>query len=470
MDYTALYRKYRPRRFDGLVGQGHIAKTLLNAIALGKVAHAYLFCGPRGTGKTSAAQIMSRAVNCLDPQAGEPCGECAACKRILSGNSLDILEIDAASNRGIDEMRDLREQVKYTPAQEQYKVYIIDEVHMLTTEAFNALLKTLEEPPSHVIFILATTEPHKVPVTVLSRCQRFDFHRVGQRDIISHLTRLAELEGIPAEENAIELIARRAEGGLRDAISLLDQCIVACDSTITIDTVTGVLGIVDEAFVVNTAKAIANYDASAVVQAVEQLTAEGRDLRQFLQQLLEAVRQQLLLGIGKPGQAVINSRRALQMMRDLVDGDQRLRTSMTPRLTLEIALLTAARLEQQMAPAASAKQTVAPAKQPAPRAVAKPQAASAPKAAIAMPPDGSVPPALWQEIVTQVGKSSVVSQAYLKMASPQKIADKTLVLGFAKEHKIHKSGVENPDNKEKIEKAVSQVCGKLMTIATVDLD
>ncbi|MDD4572080.1 MAG: DNA polymerase III subunit gamma/tau, partial [Clostridia bacterium] len=355
MEYTALYRKYRPRVFNALAGQEHIATTLLNGLKQERVAHAYLFCGPRGTGKTSAALILARAVNCLNSVNGEPCGECESCKRILLGNSLDILEIDAASNRGIDEMRDLRERVKYTPAQEKYKVYIIDEVHMLTNEAFNALLKTLEEPPSHVIFVLATTEPHKVPVTVLSRCQRFDFHRIGQEVITSHLKSIAEKEKVKAEEAALNLIARRSEGGLRDALSLLDQAMVYGDNLITVHTVAEVLGTVDEDFVAALAKALAKGNALKIIQDVDVLVSEGRDLRQFLHQLLEYLRQELLLSL-TGDKAEISRRRLLQMLRDLVDADQRLRYSLTPRLTLEIALLGAARLEDEASPAKPALQ------------------------------------------------------------------------------------------------------------------
>ncbi|MGI5824730.1 MAG: DNA polymerase III subunit gamma/tau [Bacillota bacterium] len=458
MDYTALYRKYRPRRFADLVGQEHIARTLLNATKQGKVAHAYLFCGPRGTGKTSAAQIMSRAVNCLEPVDNEPCGKCEACARILSGSSLDILEIDAASNRGIDEMRDLRERVKYTPAQEKYKVYIIDEVHMLTTEAFNALLKTLEEPPSHVIFILATTEPHKVPVTVISRCQRFDFHRIGQTAIVNHLANICRKEQVEAMPEALELIARRAEGGLRDAISLLDQCIIASEQAVTLQTISQVLGIVDESFVAKMAVAVAEYNAVAVMKGVDILSSEGRDLRQFLQQLLEYVRQQLLYGIGHKNKATIDSRRALQMLRDLVDGDQKLKTSLTPRLTLEIALLTACRLEQSGGKQPAVTQTPG-------RAAAQQQPKAAPILA-----DGQISADLWKAILLQTKKESVVSVAYMKMAKTQELQDKTLVLGFATANRNHQAGVEDPENKSKIELAVSKIFGKIMNVATKELN
>ena len=343
MEYMALYRKYRPARLSDLVGQQHVAKTLLNALENHRVAHAYIFTGPRGTGKTSAALIMSRAVNCQSPTPeGEPCGQCEACRRIARGASMDVLEIDAASNRGINEMRDLRDGVKYLPAQEKRKVYIIDEVHMLTTEAFNALLKTLEEPPEHVMFMLATTEPHKVPTTILSRCQRFDFHRIGQQQLFEHLQKL---EGRTADDAALRLIARRAEGGLRDAVSLLDQCLVASEGNLSQQTIAGVLGIVDERFVMAMAEAVAGHDGLRIIKGVELLSAEGRDMRLFLQQLLEFVREQLLQNMSGQ-QTLLTRNQALQMLRDLVDGDQRLRFSLTPRLTLELALLQAAHLEQ----------------------------------------------------------------------------------------------------------------------------
>lgn len=346
MEYTALYRKYRPSRLGDLVGQQHVARTLLNALQSKHVAHAYIFTGPRGTGKTSAALIMSRAVNCEHPIDGEPCGECAACRRIMAGASMDVLEIDAASNRGINEMRDLRDGVKYLPAQEKRKVYIIDEVHMLTTEAFNALLKTLEEPPEHVMFIMATTEPHKVPVTILSRCQRFDFHRIAQQQLFEHLQKLVALEGRTADDSSLRVIARRAEGGLRDAVSLLDQCLVASDGELSARTVSSVLGIVDEKFMLAMAEAISEHDGLRIVRGVELLAAEGRDMRLFLQQLLEFVREQLLQNMS--GQKTLLTRqRAMQMLRDLVEGDQRLRFSLTPRLTLELALLQAARMPEE---------------------------------------------------------------------------------------------------------------------------
>ncbi len=346
MHYTALYRKYRPRLFADLVGQQHVAVTLKNALLHDRVVHAYLFCGPRGTGKTSAAHILARAVNCLQPQQGEPCGQCEACRRILAGQSLDIIEIDAASNRGIDKMRDLRDGVKYTPAQERYKVYIIDEVHMLTNEAFNALLKTLEEPPAHTIFILATTEPHQVLPTVLSRCQRFDFHRIGQQDVVARLEYIAQQEDLAVTPKAYQLIAKRSGGGLRDAVGLLDQCLTTTEGEVTSDTVSYVLGSIPQEMAASLAMAVAQKDTVTMLSLVDQLVAEGKDLRQILLQLLEYLRDELLESLRPDGQAAIPRRRLLQMLRDLVDADLKMKESQSARITLELALLGAARLDE----------------------------------------------------------------------------------------------------------------------------
>ena len=464
MEYTALYRKYRPRTFGALAGQEHIATTLLNGLKQERVAHAYLFCGPRGTGKTSAALILARAVNCLQSEQGEPCGVCESCKRILAGNSLDILEIDAASNRGIDEMRDLRERVKYTPAQENYKVYIIDEVHMLTNEAFNALLKTLEEPPAHVIFVLATTEPHKVPVTVLSRCQRFDFHRIGQEVIAAHLAGIAEKEAVNAEKAALELIARRSEGGLRDALSLLDQAMVYGDNTITARTVAEVLGTVDEDFVAALAKALALGDALKIIQDVDVLVREGRDLRQFLHQLLEYLRAELLLSLTGE-KADFPRRRILQMLRDLVDADQRLRYSLTPRLTLEIALLGAARLEEEAAPQLAAQgkkaaSSIKPAKEASP-AKAKP----APKAAVQEKAPGNITES-WPAILQLIRKKSPVTHALLREGTIVAYDGNSITLGYAPAWKAHMQKVMEENHRATAEAALAQTLGKQVKLQT----
>ena len=246
MSYTALYRKFRPSEFEDVKGQDAIVRTLKNQINADRIGHAYLFCGTRGTGKTTVAKIFAKAVNCEHPVDGSPCGTCEACRAIAAGNSMNVIEIDAASNNGVENIRQIREEVEYAPTEGKYKVYIIDEVHMLSIGAFNALLKTLEEPPSYVIFILATTEVHKIPITILSRCQRYDFHRISIETISARLTELLEKENVTAEERAVRYIAKAADGSMRDALSLLDQCIAFyLGEELTYEHVLEVLGAVD---------------------------------------------------------------------------------------------------------------------------------------------------------------------------------------------------------------------------------
>lgn len=283
--YQALYRKWRPMTFDDVVGQNHVSDTLKTGIATGRIAHAYLFCGTRGTGKTSTAKIFSRAVNCENPQNGEPCNECATCRGILDGSILDVYEMDAASNRGVENIRDIRDEVIYTPAGCTYKVYIIDEVHMLTAEAFNALLKTLEEPPKHALFILATTEPHKIPATVLSRCQRFDFRRIGAEDISGRLNKIAKTEGIGATPDAIELIAQLGDGSMRDALSLLDQCAAFGYEELTTKLVTEIVGIADPKTLFSIADCIAKEDTKGALLATDAFLRQGKEVQNFLEEL-----------------------------------------------------------------------------------------------------------------------------------------------------------------------------------------
>ena len=301
MAYTALYRKLRPDTFDGVVGQSHIIRSLTNQMQSGRISHAYLFCGTRGTGKTTTAKVFAKAINCEQPANGEPCGACEACHTIDSGVSMNVIEIDAASNNGVDNIRDIREEVKYPPATGRYKVYIIDEVHMLSAGAFNALLKTLEEPPSHVVFILATTDPQKIPATILSRCQRFDFRRISSADMAETLKRYMQDENVRVEDEALEYVARISDGAMRDALSLLDQCIsYYYDEEITLAKVLDITGSVDNAVFFAMTDALLAQDAKACMEMIDDAAMRGRDLSRFTMELLTHMRN-LLVSLSAAG-------------------------------------------------------------------------------------------------------------------------------------------------------------------------
>ena len=296
MSYTALYRKFRPTTFEDVKGQDHIIKTLQNQIKADRIGHAYLFCGTRGTGKTTVAKIFAKAVNCEHPVDGSPCGECAMCKAIAAGTSMNVIEIDAASNNGVDNIREIREEVAYRPTEGRFKVYIIDEVHMLSIGAFNALLKTLEEPPEYVIFILATTEVHKIPITILSRCQHYDFHRITIDTIAGRMNDLMKIEQVDVEQRAIRYIAKAADGSMRDALSLLDQCIAFyLGQKLTYDNVLEVLGAVDTDVFSRLLRNIIARDVPKVLDTVEELVMQGRELSQLTADFTWYLRNLLLV-------------------------------------------------------------------------------------------------------------------------------------------------------------------------------
>lgn len=324
MSYTALYRKFRPDNFSDVKGQEHIVTTLTNQIKADRIGHAYLFCGTRGTGKTTVAKILAKAVNCEHPIDGSPCNECAMCRAIQAGTSMNVIEIDAASNNGVDNIREIREEVAYRPAQGRYKVYIIDEVHMLSTGAFNALLKTLEEPPSYVIFILATTEAHKIPITILSRCQRYDFRRISIETIAARLQELLEKEGVKAQEKAVRYVAKAADGSMRDALSLLDQCIAFyLGQELTYDKVLDVLGAVDTEVFSRLLRKVLEGNVTQAIHILEELVVQGRELGQFVADFTWYMRNLLLVKTSENPEDVIDvsseNLRQLQEESQMVD-------------------------------------------------------------------------------------------------------------------------------------------------------
>lgn len=354
--YLALYRKYRPKTFDEVIGQDHIVKTLINQIKLDKISHAYLFCGSRGTGKTSTAKIFAKAINCLNPKNSSPCLECEVCKS-LDGTNIDVLEIDAASNNGVDEIRDLREKVKYPPVVGKYKVYIIDEVHMLSTSAFNALLKTLEEPPAHTVFVLATTEVHKLPATILSRCLRFDFRLVSLEDLSELLRNILNKESVKFDEQAINIIARAGEGSVRDTISIADRCVSFAGDDLTYQKVLQVLGVSEREVLINMATHILNKKIGEGLVELDSVLSKGKSPLVFSNDLIAYFRDLLLIyTLGDESRKIVvvkddvyekmktqatkeNYAEMVKAIEVLSEVEQDLRYSVQPRIVLENAIV-----------------------------------------------------------------------------------------------------------------------------------
>lgn len=354
--HKALYRSYRPQTFEDVVGQEHIIKTLKNQIQTNTIGHAYLFCGTRGTGKTSTAKIFARTVNCPNSINEEPCNNCDICKEILADNTMDVIEIDAASNNSVDDIREIRENVKYTPTKSKYKVYIIDEVHMLSQGAFNALLKTLEEPPSYVIFILATTEPHKIPATILSRCQRFDFKRVTVSDMINRMKVICSDIGIEADDKALNLIARSSQGALRDALSILDQCISFSDNSIQYKDVVELLGTVNIDYLFKIANYIVNEDTKSCLEMLNELVIWGKDIKNFISDLIDHFRNLMVCKVSKDLDEIISlPEETLEQLKDqsnpidikdiirilnvLSEAQDNIRYSSNPRVLVEVCIM-----------------------------------------------------------------------------------------------------------------------------------
>lgn len=488
MSYQALYRTYRPGRFADLVGQEHVVRTLLHALEQKKVSHAYLFAGVRGTGKTSSAKILAKALNCLEPVGGEPCNHCASCLKINEGSFMDILEIDAASNRGIDEIRDLREKIRFLPVEGKVKVYIIDEVHMLTTEAFNALLKTLEEPPEHVVFILATTESHKIPLTILSRCQKFDFHKIPMEQLKERLEKIALENGGKVTEEALTLMAKLAGGGLRDGISLLDQCLTSFEGEITAEMVGQIAGIPDRAQLLGLLEAMGRKDGDKVLALYEVLKEQGKSIGQLLGDLTEALKNLLvtrslkrpeafILDTPQDIQALVQAGAALKKEEILAwlwrlgEVEKLQKNSSHPDILLEVELLRG--LEAPY-PAPAERGTAAPgpgekAIQPAGK---KMPAASPPKVP-EKPEDsgqaGDMPPmpgagALWGAFMEALEARNKSLHAYLKEGEGTEVEGNAFRVRFSSKYAFHKERAELPNNLKEAEEVLRQVAGRKLRL------
>jgi DNA polymerase-3 subunit gamma/tau len=467
---AALYRRYRPQTFSAIVGQEHVTRTLRNAIASGQVAHAYLLAGVRGTGKTSIARLIAKAVNCPNAKDGEPCDRCETCVAIREGRFLDLIEIDAASNRGIDEMRDLRDKVRFAPSTGQYKVYVIDEAHQLTTEAFNALLKTLEEPPPHAMFILATTEAQKIPATIVSRTQRFDLRRIPHKGVVAQLGKIVEQEKVHADPAALDAIARHAQGSLRDAESMLDMVIAFANGPITLKEVHDLLGASDWEETAALFDALAAADGAKGVELIGRLVDDGRDLRLFVRRAIEHARALVFTrATGNPPEAVSEQMAAklraqaqglpldqlAKIAKRLIETEQHLRTSEGTPLPLELAVLDLVTSSEKVAPPPDPKrETDRPAATlPAPPSSTRPEprrdAPRGPVVAIAERrvvtettiTVGAASPVVkletvrkaWGELVDRAKERSIGKAAQLAKAEPLAIEGATIVIGFGEE-------------------------------------
>ena len=486
MSYQALYRAWRPDTFTEIVGQDAVTRTLKRQVTTGRIAHAYLFCGTRGTGKTSAAKVLARAINCLNPRDGDPCGECEICRTLRQENSMDVVEIDAASNNGVDEIRDLREKVKYPPALTKYKVYIIDEVHMLSTGAFNALLKTLEEPPKHAVFILATTEPQRLPATILSRCQRFDFHRISMEVIIERLMVVLGGIGRSASEEALNEIARAAEGAMRDALSLLDVCLSYTDGEVTGQLARDVLGTAGRAAMFDFADALIEGDAGGALMQIDAAMRRGSDPQVFMRDTVAHLRGVMLAGAVPDGLAELMeitpedaARFAEQAARTSPDALERIlelfmraepdaKWASRPRTMLELAAVRAChpeaepdaalrerldRVEKLIGSGAAA--TPARPERAAAEKPEKPAREAAPKAA--PPTPSEEPPQAWLDAVERLREENPSIRAPLDSMRFIRFDGRQVAVEFTKKNMMHMKLLER--KKTLIEGALSEAFG-----------
>ena len=502
MTYQVTARKWRPQTFAEVVGQEHITETLSNALGTGRIAHCYLFCGPRGVGKTTTARILAKALNCAESRGTDPCQECPSCVSITDGTSMDVLEIDGASNNSVDDVRELREVVRYVPTAGSHKIYIIDEVHMLSTAAFNALLKTLEEPPERVVFVFATTEVQDVPDTILSRCQRFNFRRIPAGRITEHLRMIAEAEGISAEQEALYLLAQRADGALRDAESLMDQVASFERTGVTPEGVRQVLGLVDRSVYFDLSEAVINGDGDRVLDVIATAAEEGTDLEEFIKGYTEHVGQWLSVGVhgtaDKLEIADVEKARfeelaprlpeedVLRILKTLLELEAELRRSVQPRFRVEMTLVRLSRMGRSMEVgellrkvrdmagdgSRPAAKTAAEAPKPearAPRQVspgrtgAAPGSGGAPEAAVAAPALSlEAIRGCWEQVIERLKQEQPGAGNFLAEGRPDSLEGSTLKLLFSPEASFKKDQVDK--NRAAVEKALSAETGQTVRI------
>jgi len=479
MSYLVLARKWRPQRFDEIVGQRHVALTLANALRTDRVSHAYLFAGPRGIGKTSMARILAKALNCEKGPAAEPCNACAACRAITEGHCLDVLEIDGASNRGIDDVRQLRESVKYAPASTRAKVYIIDEVHMLTADAFNALLKTLEEPPRHVYFVLATTEPLRVPPTILSRCQRHDFGRLTVDELAGNLRKIVDAEKIAIDDDALRLIARKGEGSVRDTLTLLDQVAATGDGPFGEAEIQEILGLSGTGLYFELSDAIVATDGKRALLALETAYAQGLNLQELADELVHHFRDLLIASLGEDMERLVEGTTeerarlreqaararpgdALRWLRILLDVAARMRRSPHGRVHLEVALAEMASLPRavdlaEVLERLRSGEMPAPAP-PAPRA---PGVAEAPAATPVPAGDPELAPR-WEQVVARVRREKAFLGSCLLESQALAIAEGRLVVALSDTNGFKKEQIEKPANRRYLLVVIEEVFGQAL--------
>jgi DNA polymerase-3 subunit gamma/tau len=499
MATQALYRKWRSRTFDEVIGQEHVTRTLQNAQATGRVAHAYLFTGPRGTGKTTTARLLAKAVNCVGETSTKPCGVCNICRAVDEGRLLDLIEIDAASNRGIDEIRDLREKVAFRPGEARVKFYIIDEVHMLTDPAFNALLKTLEEPPPHVIFVLATTEPHKIPATIVSRCQRFDFRRIPLAEITGWLAHIAEVEELKVEPAALEYIARQGGGSMRDAISLLDQLTAYGSDRITLAQVQSVLGAVASQAVIDLADCLVAGDLARGLDVINRVVGDGAEPRQFTREFVEYLRGLLLLKMGdgasllrasvpddtlttmEQQSARLSPRTLLRATRLFNTAALETKVGFLPQLPLELAFVETV-MDEVVAEAPAVASHVKALKDPAPPATPpEPPSSPAPTPAVKTAPSQASAPSpaptpagdlsfdtvndKWQVILTTLRQANKMVEALMRSVRLVGVEGNIVIVEAPSD--LLKGRIEQPSSKSSVEQSINQVTGASVRLRCV---